>query len=81
MKYQETNGIPVCPFCQKPTERTGGMGTVTLAYFTPVYDETGKNINPDRNTCTTNWHCNNCGKDYQTEGNDVDGFHYKGVKE
>ena len=76
-KYSETNGIPICPHCQKPTQRSGGTGSTTLTYFHPVYDETGVNINPDRNTTTTQWHCHECQKDYAISGNTHDGYCYR----
>lgn len=75
-EYQETNGIPVCPHCKKPTERVGNVGMKTCMYFPPVYDKNGVNTNPDRNTITSTWHCNECGKDYKTAGNYTDGFDY-----
>ena len=71
-----TGLIPQCPHCEKPTKRTGGGGTVTAAYYQPIYDEKGDNINPDRNTRTSNWHCNECGNDYVTRGNYTEGFYY-----
>lgn len=71
-----TGSIPQCPYCKKPTVRTGGMSTVTAMYFQPRYDEKGNNINPDRNISTSNWNCEGCGKNYQTKGNYVDGFYY-----
>lgn len=59
-----TNGIPMCPYCQEPTRRSGGGATRTLMYFQPVYDEHGNNTNPDRNITTRNWTCLKCGKNY-----------------
>ena len=76
LEYRETNGIPICPYCKRPTERTGGGGTATLVYYQPVYDEHGNNSNPDRNTSTFNWHCSECGNGYGTSGNAFDGFNY-----
>ncbi len=71
-----TGSIPQCPHCKKPTKRSGGGGSVTCAYYAPAYDENGNNTNPDRNTRTSNWHCNGCG-DYATAGNETDGYYYK----
>ena len=79
-KYQETNGIPMCPYCKKPTKRTGGMGTTTLAYYPPVYDVDGKNTNPDRNINTSSWKCYSCGKSYSISGNYIDGYGYRGYE-
>jgi len=71
-----TGAIPQCPHCEKPTKRTGGIGGVTLVYYPPVYDENGENINPDRNTRTSQYHCHECDKDYVVAGNDHDGYKY-----
>lgn len=76
MKVIETNGIPQCPHCNKPTKRTGGMTTVTAMYFPPIYDKNGINTNPDKNRRTSFWTCQECNKDYRTSGNYVDGFEY-----
>jgi hypothetical protein len=76
MNVIDTNGIPQCPHCNKPTKRTAGMSMTTAAYFPPVYDENGVNTNPDRNTITSFWHCLECDKDYAVKGNYVDGFEY-----
>ena len=72
-----TGSIPQCPYCKKPTERTGGSGSVTTAYYPPRYDKDGVNVNPDRNKITSNWQCMECLKHYTTYGNHPDGFHYK----
>ena len=76
IEYAETNGVPVCPICQKPTMRTGSGGTSTLMYFAPVYDEHGNNINPDRNTNIFSYDCHECGTHYGISGNSTDGFTY-----
>lgn len=77
IKYKETNGIPICPHCQKPTKRSGGgVCRTTLMWFEPVYDENGRNTNPDRNTITTTYHCDECDKNYATKGNSTDGYRY-----
>jgi hypothetical protein len=75
-KVVYTGNIPQCPYCKKPTKRTGGIGTVTAMYFPPIYDENGINTNPDRNIQTSRWTCNECEKDYEISGNEVDGYHY-----
>ena len=75
--YRETNGIPICPYCQEPTKRTGeAWGTCTLVYYEPTYDENGNNINPDRNVQTWTYHCCKCGRDYTVSGNYFDGWRY-----
>ena len=71
-----TGTIPQCPYCKKPTERTGGGGSVTAMYFPPKYNEEGVNINPDRNTITSGYQCLKCNKSYTTSGNEPDGFYY-----
>ncbi len=71
-----TGSIPQCPHCKKPTVRTEGMSMTTCMYFQPVYNEQGENTNPDRNTTTTDWHCNSCGNTYVVSGNDTDGYKY-----
>ncbi len=76
-KVIETGGIPQCPHCQKPTRRTGGTGSITAAYYKPVYDENGHNTNPDRNTRTSHWQCLECMGTYSTAGNNTDGYYYK----
>jgi len=75
VKY--TNGIPQCPYCNKPTKRTAGMITCTALFFQPMYDKNGVNINPDRNTRTQGWRCCECEKNYAVIGNDHDGYKYK----
>lgn len=78
-KVIDTGGIPQCPYCEKPTKRTGGAGSVTCMYFPPIYDENGHNTNPDRNTTTSYWECLECKKNYSTVGNYTDGFYYKNL--
>lgn len=78
MKIEYTNGVPICPYCNKPTKRSMGIGTVTMRIYEPIYDEKGNNINPDRNIRNKPYHCHECGKDYAIVGNDVDGYEYKG---
>lgn len=77
-EYQETNGVPICPYCQKPTRRGGGCGSVTLVYYEPIYDANGTNTNPDRNTETSGWTCHKCGNSYSVLGNAYDGYNYCG---
>jgi len=71
-----TNGVPQCPHCEKPTKRIGG-GTITCAYYPPIYDENGNNTNPDRNTITSEYQCLECNNKYSTSGNHTDGFKYR----
>lgn len=46
-----------CRFLQ-----SGGM--TTLAYYQPIYDKNGVNINPDGNTTTSSIECLTCGKQW-----------------
>ena len=79
MEY--TNGIPICPYCKKPTKRSGGgMSTCTAVYYPPMYDENGVNTNPDRNTISTEYYCEECGNNYTIRGNNTDGFNYDSLK-
>jgi hypothetical protein len=71
-----TNGIPICPNCKKPTKRTVGTSTSTCMYFPPIYDENGNNTNPDRNKTTASYTCLECQKDYSVSGNYIDGYTY-----
>ncbi len=79
-KVIDTNGVPQCPYCEKPTRRTGGVSTITCAYYPPIYDENGINTNPDRNTATSDWKCLECEQIYSTSGNYTDGFYYRNLK-
>ncbi len=76
-KVIKTNGVPQCPYCNKPTKRTGGGGSVTTMWYEPLYDENGINTNPDRNTITSTWKCLGCNKYYTIFGNEHDGYQYK----
>lgn len=81
MEVNFTNGIPVCPHCQKPTIRTAGPSMTTCMYFPEVYNEKGENTNPDRNITTTSYKCHTCNKEYSISGNYQDGFKYVGLVE
>ena len=39
-----------------------GSATTTAAYYAPVYDKHGNNLNPDGNITTRNITCGVCGK-------------------
>ena len=52
----------ICEVCRKEGKTSkvfSGMGSVTLAYCPPFYDEKGKYHNHDSNITTTNCHCSN----------------------
>lgn len=38
----------------------------TSMYFQPIWKD-GVNVNPDRNITTTNFHCIECGKDWEVK--------------
>ena len=61
---KDVSGLPLCPYCKKPTKRTSSGGSVTMLYFQPIYDENGVNTNPDRNWRSETWHCLECERDY-----------------
>jgi len=41
-----------------------GGGMQTMAYYPPVYNAQGVNINPDMNVTTYNRRCTTCGKSW-----------------
>jgi len=55
-----TNPNPECP--RQDCRFSYGGGSSTLAYYIPIYDKNGNNINPDKNTTTFNVNCLTCGK-------------------
>lgn len=71
-----TGSIPQCPYCRVPTTRVQGYTTKTQTDFPPIYDEEGVNINPNKNTATTNYSCNTCNKHYSVIGSPLEGFVY-----
>jgi len=72
-----TYAIPICPYCQVSTIREEEYSMQTNVYCPPIYDENGKNINPDRNSTVKNYHCRKCNKDYSIVGNYVNGWEYR----
>lgn len=79
MEVVFTNGVPLCPYCQKPTRRQEGMSMSTCLAFIPTYDENGINTNPDRNNVTTDYECLGCDKVFSIHGNHIDGYNYVGI--
>ena len=51
-----------CPHCGESYYEEL-YSTRTSVYYPPIYKDS-ININPDRNTTTTNYYCLNCGKDF-----------------
>ena len=41
--------------------------STTCAYYPPVYDGYGNNLNPDRNKITRHMKCSTCGKEWTNE--------------
>lgn len=66
---------PYCPRCKKNTVMRRGHSMSTLMYFEPRYVN-GKNVNPDRNTISTQWSCEECKNNFYINGNDHDGYKY-----
>lgn len=55
-----TNPNPECP--REDCKFSYRCVSTTLAYYLPVYDKNGVNINPDRNTTTFSVECFTCGR-------------------
>lgn len=62
VKY--TNGIPICPTCDKPTHRSAGMSSTTCMGFLRVYDENGNDVSSNPNITTSSYFCQNCRKEF-----------------
>lgn len=69
----EKNNIN-CPNCKVPTQKMELSSLKTSVYYPAVYDENGKNTNPDRNTVTTQYKCLNCQNTFKVKGNDIEGY-------
>lgn len=61
-----------CPYCGESYYELG-LTMTTSMYYPPIYED-GVNINPDRNSRTTNCKCLGCGKSFIISGNDVDSY-------
>jgi hypothetical protein len=53
--------------CDKDCRFDVGVSSVTAAYYPPVYDKNGVNVNPNGNTSRTQYHCMTCGKYWVTQ--------------
>ena len=63
MKNETLQPIPPeCKQCKKDCRITFGTASVTAAYYTPIYDKNGVNVNPDMNETSQIAHCNMCDK-------------------
>lgn len=52
--------------CDKECRFTKGLSMTTMAYYPPVYDKNGVNVNPDGNTTTCTVTCSTCNKKWTT---------------
>lgn len=60
-----TNGIPICPVCDKPTPRGDtGFSTSTCMGFSRSYDKNGKDISINPNISTHSYNCHECGNQF-----------------
>ena len=50
------------PGCEGECRFNVGMGMTTCAYYPPVYDKHGNNINPDRNVTSGMVSCHVCNR-------------------
>jgi hypothetical protein len=55
---------PVNPTCDQECRFQFSGGMQTLAYYAPIYDKNGNNLNPDMNTTYGDVTCNTCGKSW-----------------
>lgn len=59
-----TKGIPVCPKCDKGTNREYLYATSTLIYSPTMIDKDGNTSRYDPNTITYTYLCHECGTKY-----------------
>lgn len=52
------------PTCQNECRFHFGVSMTTAAYYPPVYDKHGNNINPDRNVTSGSVTCGVCNKEW-----------------
>lgn len=52
------------PGCEGECRFNVGMGMTTCAYYPPVYDKHGNNLNPDRNVTSGMVSCNVCDRQW-----------------
>lgn len=62
------------PKCAKDCRFGNGPAMTTAAYYHPVYDKHGNNLNPDMNTTTSTVWCYTCGREwtYISQGDNVE---------
>jgi hypothetical protein len=55
--------------CETPERcriQVTGESMTTLAYYPPIYDGHGNNLNPDMNKTYNTLRCSTCGKEWNT---------------
>lgn len=52
--------------CSKDCRWMVSGGNTTLAYYPPIYDKNGKNINPDMNSTFSQVKCLTCNREWST---------------
>jgi hypothetical protein len=52
------------PGCELDCRFTYGVTTTTCAYYPPVYDKHGNNLNPDLNVTSGSVRCSVCDKEW-----------------
>lgn len=65
VKY--TNGIPICPNCDKPTRRIDQGSISTCMGFSSYYDESGNLVSNNPNISTSTYFCENCRKEFSVK--------------
>jgi len=76
MKAELTNGVPMCPICNKPTRRMAGVSMGSFVFHPAVYDESGNRVE-QHPSMTEEYTCMACGKLYRVFGNRNGGYEYK----
>lgn len=58
------------PDCENECRFQEGLSMTTMAYYPPVYDKHGNNLNPDMNTTSGEIYCSTCNKtwNYSSQG-------------
>ena len=59
-----------CPYCGAKHYKVGGSSTTAM--YCPIIVEDGKIVSKDRNICTTEYHCLDCGKTFKTVNGKVE---------
>ena len=66
LSVDQIESANIRPKCETPDRCIiqQGMSMMTLAYYAPIYNGFGRNVNQDRNTTTTSMECQSCGKEW-----------------